>query len=126
MRTDIAVFETGLLYEADMVAEQFKQLHIPYYRRMTNITGVELAMPVMAAPGPGNIFKIFVPDGAVTDAQSVVQELGFQASQNCDVWGFHPRPWAKRTMQIYAYGVLGMIMSAMIWQLFCMLENSIR
>ena len=126
MRTDVAVFETGLLYEADMVAEQFKQLQIPHFRRITNFSGFEFAMPVMAAPGPGVIFRIMVPQGAASDAQAMVAELGFQPSQNCDVWGFHPRPWAKRMMQIYAYVVLGIIMTSMIWQLFSMLEQSIR
>ena len=90
MRTDVMVFQTGLLYEADMIAGQFEQLGIPYYRRMDSITGVEQAMPVMAPPGPGTLFVIFVPEAASEDAHAVINEMGLQSSNPCDVWAFRP------------------------------------
>jgi hypothetical protein len=73
----VVVYRTGVLLDADIVAEAMRRAQIPHVRRMEMIGGWSVAMPANPGPGmlPGNFFAIAVPRHLVKQATHFVARL---------------------------------------------------
>jgi len=115
-RTDIVVFRTGRLLEADMVANHFDEEGIPYYRRMESSSGIELATPLMPVQGPGDWWVIRVQQEHTQPARDVINSLPVEADMNPGVWAYGPSKGSKRYWKMYAYVVIfGTILALALW-----------
>jgi hypothetical protein len=99
-RSDIVAFRSGLLYEADMVADALSEAGVPFYRRSEVLGGPEFAMPVAASPGPGTVRTVLVPAQSSSLAASVIESLPVTHVASPGAWSFNPKPRAKQLLII--------------------------
>jgi hypothetical protein len=72
--TDILIFRSSKLFDADIVAAAFEENGIPFYRRQ-DAGGVERAMPAAPSEFFGVFWSIYVPAAVEADARSVLERL---------------------------------------------------
>ncbi|MDF1552982.1 MAG: hypothetical protein P1P84_07965 [Deferrisomatales bacterium] len=118
---DVVVLKTGKLYEADLVANTFDDEGIPYYRRYTSSSGIELAMPLSPVQGPGDGWLIKVPAAHADRATAAIDRLPVTREVNPGVWDFGPSPRGRRIFRAYAWlslAVLAIVSAHYLWALF--------
>jgi hypothetical protein len=115
------VYRSGLLFEADLVADALKRADIPHFRREESSSGLDFAMPVAPTQEPGVLWSVVVPRGFLTRARRVISSLPVSKNLYPGVWGFHPRPEVKRFFKQYAALSLLVIVVGWIFSLsnFC-------
>jgi len=112
------VFRSGLLYEADMVADALDRKGIPFYRQLEVASGLTFAMPVNPVPGPGEAFLVLVSERRFTAARKIIATLPVSMDSSPGIWGFHPRPEVKKFYKQYAwFYVVGMAL-VFLWTLY--------
>jgi hypothetical protein len=105
-RSDVVAFRSGLLYEADIVADALSEAGIPFYRRTEVLGGPEFAMPVAASPGPGTVWSVLVPEMSRASASELIESLPVSNVASPGSWSFHPKPWARTLIVVAASLVL--------------------
>ncbi len=103
----ICVLKTGKTHEHDMAANALKDNGIPFYKEQETSSGLRLAMPFQSTMGPGTFFSILVPEKAIDDAKSILNELPIDLTTDPDVWHFSPNKKAKRFWKIFIWINLG-------------------
>ncbi len=102
MPSDVVVYHSGLLYEADMVAEALEAASIPYLRRMVTDGGVELPMPDDAAPIDGVFWLIRVPRALRADAERTLRDLPMIAGDRPGFWDPDAQPRLRMVFRLVA------------------------
>jgi hypothetical protein len=88
--SSVVVYRTGILYEADMVADAMTRAGIPFFRRKESIGGLSFAMPAAPSMAPGDIWAIVVPGTWADRAKHFVAELPVPRAAEQGVRGFQP------------------------------------
>jgi len=114
---DVEILKTGLLYEADMLAQALEDEGVPYYRQIEDFAGLRFAWPAMAAQGPGVFFRILVPEGASEDAREVLAGLPIEPHNNPGMWSFNPRPRVQRVLTWLASIALAIYFFSFLWDI---------
>lgn len=112
-RADSVVFQSGVLWEVEMVADALEQAGIPYYRRLDELGLGELAMPVMPACGPGALYVYYTAPAVATRAREVIAGLPLAGPESRDegVWTFRPTSRVRTGFRIgagIALAILGL------------------
>jgi hypothetical protein len=116
-RTDVeVVFRTGLLQEADIVANALEDAGVPFYRQSENVAGIAFAMPVHPAPGPG-AWLVVVPSTRAAAARKIVRRLPVSNDPSPGFFGFHPRPEVKRFYRQYGWFLVVGLALVIVWDL---------
>lgn len=103
-RSDVTVvFRSGLLHEADLVADALERAGIPFYRQAEAASGLVFAMPVAPAPGPGAAWLVLVPARRLAAARKVIGRLPVSPDPSPGFWGFRPRPEVRKFYRQYAW-----------------------
>jgi hypothetical protein len=92
----VVVYRSGVLYEADIVAEALARAKIPHSRREESSSGLTFAMPAAPSMGPGDPWAILVPEGWAGRAGKFIAKLPVPQDPTPGVWGFRPRPEVKQ------------------------------
>jgi hypothetical protein len=125
-RADVVVFRSGLLYEADLVADALAQAGIPHYRREETIGGPEFAMPAAPAQGVGVAFSIRVPPRAARAATKLVATLPVSNSSSPGPWGFKPTPEVETALRHQAlFAVVGVAL-ALLYAFYSIIRELMR
>jgi hypothetical protein len=109
-RSDVrVVYRSGLLHEADLVADALEEVGIPFYRQVEAASGLVFAMPVAPVPGPGAAWLVIVPARRSAAARRLIKRLPVSSDPSPGFWGFHPRPEVKKFYRQYAwFYIIGM------------------
>ncbi len=115
-RDDVeVVFRTGLLHEADIVADALESAHVPFYRQAESASGLTFAMPINPAPGPGGAWLVIVPRKRAARARRIIERLPVSNDPSPGMFAFRPRPEVKRFYRQYAwFFVVGMTL-VLLW-----------
>jgi hypothetical protein len=113
----VVVFRSGLLHEADLVADALEEAGIPFFRQVENAAGLVFAMPVAPAPGPGAAWLILVPARKLAAARRLIRRLPVSADPSPGFWGFHPRPEVKQFYRQYAWVYIVGMALVFLWTL---------
>jgi hypothetical protein len=105
----LVVLCTGQLMKFDMAVAAFKGAGIAHQVRAETSTGLRLAMPVAAGPGPGAFFSVLVPADAESQAKQVLSELPFEATTNPGAWDFAPQPTVKGWGKVVVVILVGLL-----------------
>ncbi len=102
---------TGFLYEADMVANALKEAGVPHYKRVET-GGIELAMPVSPAQGPGVWYLVCVPTKAAPKARQIIATLPVSRDPSPGIWAFNPTKRFRKGWQ--AYSLIALLLLVLI------------
>ncbi len=103
----IVVFETGRLFEIDMVRNAMKEAGIPHFTQQQMSSGLKVAMPAAPAPGPGTWWNLLVPSNHVEHAKEILSQLPLGPKTGVGVWDFGPKTRKiKRGFKFYAIIIL--------------------
>jgi hypothetical protein len=86
------VYRTTYLHEADLVAHEFEQRNIAFYRAEEGPAGVRWAMPLSAAWEPGLCFLVIVPAPHARRAAAIISRLPVSRERS-------PGPWQPGTSE---------------------------
>ena len=103
------VFRTGKSWEYDMVINTLKEKGIPHQSREESSSGLRVAMPLRATPGPGIWWAVLVPEQFFNEAKAILSDLPIEIKTDPDVWDFSSSKKVKLGWQIYAWIVLGIL-----------------
>jgi hypothetical protein len=118
-RSDVrVVFRSGLLHEADLVADSLERAGIPFYRQVESASGLVFAMPVAPAPGPGVAWLIVVPTRRSAAARKVIRRLPVTLDPSPGFWGFHPRAEVKTFYRQYAWLYVIGVALVLLWTVY--------
>jgi hypothetical protein len=106
-------YRSGLLYEADIVADALERAKVPFFRREESSSGLDFAMPVAPVQEPGVTWAVVVPQSALRRARRIISRLPVSKDMNPGVWGLKPRPEVKSFFKQYA--ALSLIAIAIGW-----------
>ena len=114
----VVVYRTGVLYEADMVAEALERAHIPLFRRVETLGGLSTAMPVSPPPGllPGSFWAIAVPGKWARRAVRFIGKL--PVTQQLPAT--HRMPGVRDLFQGWTWLFVLAILLAVAWTIFRM------
>ena len=113
--TDLCVFRSGRLFEADMVCGALEEQGIPFYRRVES-GGIEQAMPAPAAPGPGVAFTVWVPRQAETEAREVLESLPLDPERQPDAIDFTSSRRVHAGLRVFAWILLVFVAMSFLGQ----------
>lgn len=114
--SDICIYRTGQLWEADLVCATFDEQGIPYYRRAETSGGLVTAMPLAAAPGVGVWFTIWVPREAADRARAAFAHLPLEEDHAPDVLDLRPSLRGRRLLTVAASVLLFMFLLGSVRQ----------
>jgi hypothetical protein len=118
IRSDAVVaFRTGLLHEADMVADALERAGVPHYRQVEAASGLTFAMPIAPVQGPGAAWLVLIPQKSAARARQVIRRLPVSDAPSPGMWGFQPRPEVKRFYKQYAWVFIVAFSLALLWDL---------
>jgi hypothetical protein len=106
----VTVLCTGQLVKFDMAVGALREAGIAHQVRAETSTGLKVAMPVIAAPGPGRFFTILVPANVESEARQVLSELPFEITTNPGSWDFEPQPTVKGWLKVFIIGVVALLL----------------
>ncbi len=88
--TYVRLLKTGKLFEHDMVVNALSEAGIPYREMSEDIGGIRTIKGLAPRPGPGHWWTIDIPEVALEDAKSVIDQLPVERQLHPDVWDFAP------------------------------------
>jgi hypothetical protein len=109
----VIVFCTGQLIAFDIAVNALKEARIPHQVRAETATGLKVAMPIIAAPGPGRFFAVLVPVSVEAEAKVVLSQLPFEITTNPGSWDFRPQPSVKRWWKLCI--IVGLVFLLVCW-----------
>jgi hypothetical protein len=109
------IFKTGRSWEYDMVINTLKENHIPFQSFEEASSGLRVAMPLRATPGPGVWWGVSVPNNHVEKTQSLLSELPIEITTSPDVWHFSSSTKTKIGFKIYAWIMIASMAASMIY-----------
>jgi hypothetical protein len=113
-KTDVELYRTALVYEAEMVSQALEEARIPYYRMEEDLGGLQLAMPAMPAQGLGIQYVLIVPGQMESQARALLGTLPLNREQDSGVFGFTSSDKSKSWFRAYAWVYLIVIASAFL------------
>jgi|GEM_PF-1028983 len=107
---NVVVFESGKLWEADLMAGVFDEEGIPYFRQDKTSSGVTFNLPVAPSMAPGDTWTIVVPKPFSEEASELVlaHRLALPSDESANVWGFAPTARGKVAWKLYALVALSL------------------
>lgn len=114
------IFKTGRSWEYDIVINTLKEKGIPYQNREEYSSGLRVAIPLRATPGPGTWWSVLVPEKFINEAKTILSDLPIEIKTDPDVWDFTSSKKVKRGWQIYVWIVLSFLV---IWLLYDILNQ---
>ncbi len=94
-QADVVVYRTGVLLDADFVAQELNRAGIPNYQRGEALGGPELGMHPSPTPGPGHYFLVKTEAPLASPAREVIRTLPVPQHPELGPWAFRPTPVAK-------------------------------
>lgn len=117
------IFRTGRSWEYDMVINTLKEKGIPYQNREEYSSGLRVATPLRATPGPGTWWAVLVPENYFNEAKTILSELPIEIKTDPDIWDFSSSKKVKRGWQIYVWIALGL---SLLWAIFDIIKTLIK
>lgn len=85
-----------------MACNHLEEAGIPFFRRQETSGGLELAMPVAAAPAPGVWFTVWVPNEETESAREALRGLPLELDREPDVVDRATTPRNRRLIFVAA------------------------
>ncbi len=98
---DVVVYRTGVLLDADFVAQELDRAGIPNYQRSEALGGPELGMLPSPVPGPGHYFLVKTEASLVASAREVIRTLPVPHAPELGLWAFRPAPAGKSVLYVW-------------------------
>jgi hypothetical protein len=115
-REEELVYRTIHLYEAELVANEFTQAGLPFYRAEESLGGVRLAMPAVPAPAPGCWWLVIVPPTHAQRAHAILEDLPVsKQSEAPEFWPVSPESWGRKFFKVWAWlSLLALLVSLLV------------
>ena len=110
------LFQTGKLYELDMVCSALKEAEIPYFTRQETVSGVKYATPAMPEMGPGVFYSVIVTEEVSKHARQILKNLPVEEKKNPEIWDYNPTKKAKKLMRIYIIALIPFVLLVFLIQ----------
>jgi hypothetical protein len=117
------VYRTTYLHEADLVANEFEERGIAFYRAQEGPPGVRWAMPLSAAWAPGTCFAVIVPGPHARHAAAIVKGLPVSNEEYPGVWQPSTSERLKRFWRGAVWLYLAVLAAALIEEIVSALRR---
>jgi hypothetical protein len=95
----VEVFQTGRLWEVELVANELDKEGIPFYQQEQTSSGLRLAKPFAPAMAPGVWWLIYVPQKSQERVDAIISGLPIEVTKNPGVWHYNasgkPSGWFR-------------------------------